>query len=304
MQPPLAFDSVSPQTPLLDEGARWLAERVREGQGDTAAVVAAGRALCDAQPAMAALIALATRAILVARKADDEAAPPAERVARVEAAIETWRADFALAGEAIVTGSVETLPPSGWVATLTRSSLVERSLLAAHAAGRDLHVLCAESRPMNEGRALAGALAAAGVPAWLAVDGTLGLLLPQAGAVWLGADCVREQTFVGKAGTYGLLLIARELNLPAYVFAQRAKFLPDRCRRLTLPRRDPAEVWPDAPRGVHVVNVPFEEAPLSLVRGVLTEGGFLGPREVTDAAGVTPVATELLDGAPLASNSA
>ncbi|MEO6462771.1 MAG: hypothetical protein ABIP29_06820, partial [Candidatus Eisenbacteria bacterium] len=136
----------------------------------------------------------------------------------------------------------------------------------------------------------------------LAVDGALGLLLPQAGAVWLGADAVREQTFVGKAGIYGLLLIARELNLPAYVLAQRAKFLPDRCRRLTLPRRDPAEVWADTPRGVHVVNVPFEEAPLSLVRGVLTEGGFLGPREVTDAAGVAMVAPELLEAAPLATN--
>src|SRR5262245_34437032 len=75
MRPPIAFDSVSPQSPLVAEGAAWLAGQVRDGVGDEDAVVAAGRALCDAQPAMAAFVALATRAILVARKAATEEAP-------------------------------------------------------------------------------------------------------------------------------------------------------------------------------------------------------------------------------------
>ena len=302
MQPPFETDSVSPQTPLVEEGAAWLAGWARSspspGGPAVAEVVAAARVLCDAQPAMAAFVALATRAVSVARKAEIEEAPPAERVERIVKAIETWHADFTAAGEAIVRASPEALPATGWIATFTRSSLVERALLAAHEAGRPLHVLCAESRPMNEGRDLAVALAARGVPAWLAVDGALGLLLPQAAALWLGVDAVREHTFVAKAGTYGLVLVAREINLPVWLFAQRAKFLPDRCRRLALPRRDPAEVWPDAPSGVNVVNLPFEEVPLGLARGVLTEGGFLGPREVEDAAASTPVAPELLDPAP------
>ena len=291
------MDEVSPQTPLVAEGAAWLASQVRSGS-TADEVVAAGRALCDAQPAMAALVGLATRAIAVARKADEEEASAAERSERLVAALDAWSADFAAAGDAIVRKAAEdAVPANGWVATFTRSSLVERALLAAHTAGRPLQVLCAESRPMNEGRGLAASLAERGVPAWFTVDAALGLLLPQAGALWLGADAVRERTFVAKAGTYGLLLIARELNLPAWVFAQRAKFLPDRCRRLTLPRRDAAEVWADAPGGVHVLHAPFEEVPLALVRGVLTEGGFVGAREIEDAAGSTPVAKELLDSA-------
>ncbi len=300
MRPPLAFDSISPQTPLVAEGCAWLAAAVRAGGGDGASVLAAARMRADAQPAMAALVAVGTRAVLVAGKADLEAVPAGERVERVVGAIATWEADFARAGEEIVRRAAEALPASGWVATTTRSSLVERALVAAHAGGRPIHVLCGESRPMNEGRALAAALAAAGIPAWLAVDGALGLRLPQAGAVWIGADAVRERTFVGKAGVYGLLLVARELNLPVYVLAQRAKFLPDRCRRLTLPRRDEAEVWPDAPKGVNVVNLPFEEVPLALVRGIVTEGGFLGPREIEDAAGTAQVADGLLAAGPLA----
>jgi hypothetical protein len=152
---------------------------------------------------------------------------------RLALALTTWHADFQAASEAIVRESGTLLSP--WIATTTRSSLVERALLEAHAKGRGVKVLLSESRPMNEGLGLARALAEAGVPSWLAVDAALPLLLPQAGAVWIGVDAVREKTFVTKAGTYALLLVARELNVPAYAFAQRAKFLPDRCTRLTLP---------------------------------------------------------------------
>jgi len=211
---------------------------------------------------------------------------------RLALALSTWHADFQAASEAIVRESGTLVSP--WIATTTRSSLVERSLIEAHGKGRGVKVLLSESRPMNEGRGLARALAEAGVPSWLAVDAALPLLLPQAGAVWIGVDAVREKTFVTKAGTYALLLVARELNVPAYAFAQRAKFLPDRCTRLTLPRRPAGEVWEDAPPLVSVVNTPFEEVPLALVRGVLTEGGFLAAREIEDAAGSAPVAEELL----------
>jgi translation initiation factor 2B subunit (eIF-2B alpha/beta/delta family) len=253
------------------------------------------RALADAQPAMAALVALGTRVLLVDRKAVKEEATPAERHRRVVEALAAWRADWRAAGDAVVRQAQAVLPSSGWVATTTRSSLVERALLAAHAAGASLRVLCSESRPMNEGRMLAARLAEAGVPVWQAVDGALPLLLPQAGAVWVGADAVRERTFVSKAGTWALLLAARELNVPVWALAQRAKFLPGRCRRLTLPQRAPVEVWDGAPAGVHVVNLPFEEVPLALVRGVITESGVLGAREAEDAAAGSQVAAELLE---------
>jgi len=57
-------------------------------------------------------------------------------------------------------------------------------------------------------------------------------------------------------------------------------------------------VWADAPEGVQVVNLPFEEIPLALVRGVVTESGFLGHRELADAAASALVAPELLAPAP------
>jgi translation initiation factor 2B subunit (eIF-2B alpha/beta/delta family) len=192
----------------------------------------------------------------------------------VLAALAAWRADFAQATVAVARQAQAILPASGWISTTTRSSLVESTLLLARAEGRALHVLLGESRPMSEGKGLAASLSAAGIATWFAVDGALPLLLPQAGVFLVGADAVRGKSFLTKAGTYALLLVARELSVPAYVLSQRAKFVSDRCTRLALPRRDPAEVWPDAPAGVLVVNTPFEEAPLGLVRGVITESGF------------------------------
>jgi translation initiation factor 2B subunit (eIF-2B alpha/beta/delta family) len=306
VRPPIAFDSVSPQSPLVGEACAWLATELAAppAPGAPPETVAAFVerveervvALCDAQPAMATFLAVGTRLLGVAEKAALEGVSAADARARVLTALATWRADFAQATEAVARQAQSVLPASGWVATTTRSSLVENALLLAHAEGRPVHVLLAESRPMNEGRGLATALAGAGVPTWFAVDGALPLLLPQAGAFLVGADAVREKSFLAKAGTYALLLVARELNLPAYVLAQRAKFVSDRCTRLTLPRRDAAEVWPDAPAGVLVVNAPFEEAPLGLVRGVVTESGFLGPREIEEAAGAALIASALRAG--------
>jgi len=295
MRPPILFNTVSPQTPLVDEACAWLAlelalaspapplRRVRE----------LVTALADAQPAMAAFLSLGTRLLAVADKAALEEAPPAEITARVQAALAAWQADFVTATESVARQAQAVMPASGWVATTTRSSLVEKALVLAHEEGRPVHALLSESRPMNEGKGLATALAGRGIDTWFAVDGALPLLLPQAGVFLVGVDAVRQRSFVTKAGTYALLLVARELGLAAYVLAQRVMFLPDRCTRLTLPRGAAAEVWADAPRGVAVVNAPFEEVPLALVRGVVTESGFLGPRETEDAASVTPIAEEL-----------
>ena len=296
MQPPLAQDSISPQTSLVEQAVPWLLDRIEADDPRPlgARLLDDVLALADAQPAMAALLALGTRALEVARKAARESAPEAEAKQRVALALTAWRDDFRAATLAVVSHAQGVVPGSPWIATTTHSSLVERALLEAHAGGKDVRVLLSESRPMNEGQGLARALAKAGIASWFAVDAALPLLLPQAGAVWIGVDAVREKTFVTKAGTYALLLVAREASVPAYALAQRAKFLPDRCTRLTLPRRAAEDVWADPPPLVSVVNLPFEEVPLGLVRGVVTEGGFLGPREIADAAGVTPVAEELL----------
>jgi translation initiation factor 2B subunit (eIF-2B alpha/beta/delta family) len=251
------------------------------------------RRICRAQPAMASVINLSSRALLVAESAAQRGDVHELAAAHVRQAVTAFEADLATAGEAAVDHAAAMFPPTGWVATYSRSSLVENLFLTVHAARRSVRALLAEGRPLCEGRELARRLAAAGVPCWLTVDASLPLLLPQAAALFVGADTVLPTRFINKAGTYALLLAAREGNVPAYAIAPRAKFLPAEAHLLELEQRDPAEVWPDAPAGVSVRNLTFEEAPLSLLRGVITETGVLPPGEAGVAAAETKIPAAL-----------
>src|SRR5262249_38101891 len=144
-----------------------------------------------------------------------------------------------------------------------------------------------EGRPLLEGRELARRLAAAGIPCWLTVDAAAALLLPQARAMFVGADAVLPKTFVNKVGTYALLLTARELNVPVYPLAQRAKLGSAGAGLLELGGREPAQVGEEAPAGIGVRNPTFEEPPLSLLRALVVEDAVLPPGE---AAVVAPQA--------------
>src|SRR5262249_10323370 len=176
------------------------------------------------RPAMGAVFRLASRALEVATTAEHRGDPPDKAHEEIERAIEAFVADFEEAGEAVVRQAHTVFPASGWVATYSRSSLVESLFLDVAKSGAQVRVLLSEGRPLLEGRRLAQSLTEAKIPVWLTVDSAAVLLLPRAAALFVGADTVLPKMFVNKVGTYALLLAARELNVPAYALAQRAKF--------------------------------------------------------------------------------
>lgn len=251
------------------------------------------RQVCHAQPAMGAVFRLASRALEVATTAEHRGDQPDKAHEEIERAIEAFVADFEEAGQAAVRQAHAVFPASGWVATYSRSSLVEALFLDVARSGTQVRVLLSEGRPLLEGRRLAQSLAEAKIPVWLTVDSAAVLLLPRAAALFVGADTVMPKMFVNKVGTYALLLAARELNVPAYALAQRAKFLPTSGGLFELGERDPEQVWKDAPMGISVRNLTFEETPLDLLRGVVTENGVLAPGEVAVAASEATLAEAL-----------
>lgn len=251
------------------------------------------RQVCHAQSAMGAVFRLASRALEVATTAERRGDAEDAATQEIELAIETFVADFEEAGEQVVQQARAVFPASGWVATISRSSLVESLLLDVARTGGQVKVLLSEGRPLLEGRRLAQVLAEAKVPCWLTVDAAAVLLLPRAAALFVGADAVFPKMFVNKAGSYALLLAARELNVPVYALAQRAKFLPTPGGLYELGERDPEQVWNDAPVGISVRNLTFEEVPLDLLRGVVTENGVLAPGETGAAAADASLAEAL-----------
>lgn len=292
----LRNDHVSGASELLGAATAQILTTLPDLAPSVSSLLPGLRRLVAEQPAVGALHRLAGRVVETARAAERAGLDAASARREIADAVRAFAADFEAAGERVVQQAAEELlPAEGWVATVSRSSLVERAFLAASRRGKRCGALVAESRPLWEGRTLAKSLHAAGLPVLLATDAALPLLLARADLVVVGADAVRPRTFVNKVGTGAVLLAARELARPAHALSQTAKFLPGRVPLLDLPARDPAQVWESAPPGLLVVNPTFEEVALALLRSVVTERGFLPPGEAGSVAENTSLAAELTE---------
>src|SRR5207247_11199763 len=120
------------------------------------------------------------------------------------------RADLVAAGGAVARTAVQLLDRrEPWIATLSNSGTVRDALCRVRDSGREPRALCAEGRPRLEGRRLATALAAAGLPVWLVADAALPLLLSQVHALWIGADAGAHRRVVNKIGSFAAAPAAR-----------------------------------------------------------------------------------------------
>jgi translation initiation factor eIF-2B subunit delta len=283
---------------FLTEIERWAAlDTSGTPAAFRSALLARLRAAQAAQPSMALVHQLAARALDVA----DTGVARGEGVADLRTHLArscATEADDLLAAQASVARTAARLVTErgAWIATLSASGAVRDAVLEAQRAGREPRVLVGEGRPLFEGRSLATALAAAGIPVWLMVDAALPLLLSQARMVWLGADAITEQGVINKVGSFAAALAAREHSVPVYALAARRKFLPAATAALTIAEMPPAEVWKTPAAGVRPRNVYFEVVPLPLVRGIVVEDAVLGPTEAAALARERALPGELAGG--------
>jgi len=284
---------------FLEELERWAAtDTSTSAPALRKALLLRLRAAQAAQPSMALVHQLAARALEVADAGLARGDAPPDLRAHLAQSCAAERGDLLAARAAVARTATALLGErEAWIATLSSSAAVREALLEAKRAGREPRAMVAEGRPGLEGRALAAALAAAGIPVWLVVDAALPLLLSQAGMLWLGADAVTEAGVLNKVGSFASALAAREHSVPVYALAGRRKFLPAATPALRIEEMPPAEVW-DAPApGVQPRNVYFELVPMPLFRGIVVEDGVLGAGEAATVARDRPLPEELA-GAP------
>lgn len=152
--------------------------------------------------------------------------------------------------------------------------------------GKNLHVVCDETRPVCQGARLSVfEMQQEGVPVKLIVDSAAGRLMQEGkiNKVVIGADRVARGGVANKIGSLMVALAAKRFNIPFYVAAPKSTFDEEiSIYEVEIEERDPVEVLyfgkcRVAPEGTEVENPAFDIVPSDLITGIITENGILDP---------------------------
>jgi translation initiation factor eIF-2B subunit delta len=161
------------------------------------------------------------------------------------------------------------------VVTLSYSSTVESIL--RHGLPPGCRVVIAESRPLMEGRRLFRNLSDDVTELRMITDAQLGLAIPDADLVLVGADAVlRDLSVVNKTGTYLAALVAHAHGRDFLVAADTYKInVTMDSHNCFLESKSGREVW--ARQEKHCDNVYFDITPSQLITVFVSEAGILDP---------------------------
>lgn len=152
--------------------------------------------------------------------------------------------------------------PGQMILTYSCSGTVRAALLAAYEK-YGIEVAITESRPKNEGKALAEDLAGHGMRVTYGTDAAIHGMMRRCSAIWVGADAVMDNHFINKVGTFGVALGAKVLGKPLYVLCDPLKILPAG-ENIEIQEYPKEEVY-DGAAPLNVVNPYFELIPRDLV---------------------------------------
>jgi translation initiation factor eIF-2B subunit delta len=264
-------DTSSGAAEIAEQAAKLLLDALEQGQGEE--IKALGKALIDAQPAMAPIVNLVNNVFYAIQSIED----PRTIREKGRAAVQGFLDSLLTGPEKIKGHALSLLKGKRRIMTHSYSSTVLQVL--GHSQG--IEVICPESRPLAEGLRTAKALGEKGIRVRLVTDFAALSLVGESDLVMVGADAITLSGVVNKIGTYGLALAAREKRIPFYVLAGKEKFLsPPFSHGLRIEKKDPKEVTQETMPNVVVENCYFEFTPLDLITGVVTQDGVISGNEV------------------------
>lgn len=157
---------------------------------------------------------------------------------------------------------------------------------AAHEQGKNIKVICDETRPRGQGASLSvWEMQQENIPVKLIPDVASGFLMSQSkiDKVVIGADRIAKGGVVNKIGSLMVALAAKQFNVPFYVAAPLSTF--DKQSSIfdtEIEERDGDEVryYGGAricPEGTEVINPAFDIVPKEFITGIITENGIIDP---------------------------
>ena len=239
--------------------------------------LAVARALLFAQPAMAPLLRLANEVALAA----DEPVPSrylARGLKRFSSGLRAGPPRIARHFRSALRGDDKKI-----IATYSYSSTVIRAIVAAHS--YIWQVICSEGRPGLEGRKTVEQILrrGKGIGACLTTDAALHLFTAHSHALVVGADSLGEVGFTNKAGTGALVAYALQIGCPVWVLADTSKLLPRAIDAIRSDSNGPdAEIWPEAPARLSILNPYFERTRYQPGIRILTENGWRTPAQISN----------------------
>ena len=261
-------------------GASWMARRAVETLADVAdepfsttdallaRLVDAGRELAWSRPGVGAVAGAVGRLLAAAYARATLRVEDMRQLVHEEA--EALVSARTRAGRSIAIQLRDRLVDTT-VLTHSASATVREALLHA----RPEHVICTVSHPLEEGRAFADELSAAGLRVELVEDDDAPEALDEASLFLVGADTVfRCGTLCNKVGTHRLSAAAAEEMVPTVVACEVIKLAPIEAA--------------DAPSLEGLPTSLFDLTPPELVDLVVTEEGSFGSDEVAALVDRTP----------------
>jgi len=113
-----------------------------------------------------------------------------------------------------------------------------------------------------------------------------------------GADRITPEVLVNKIGTRLIALAARECGIRVIALCDTSKFTTAKFTAVwpaaSEADRGRDQLWPDAPPHVEIVNPYFEPTPINYFTGIVTEDGWLAPREASRRAAQQSINQSLL----------
>ena len=241
-------------------------------------IIAAGKAIIKAQPAMAPLYTLVNDVL----GALGDATNDQDLGERIRGRALSFSAGLIAASESAARRAASLVVDDSVVVTHSRSSLVEKALIEAFQSGRTFSVVCTESRPMGEGRDLAQSLGTQGILTTLVIDAAAPLFITRGTLVMVGADALSVHGLVNKIGTRVMAMTARSAGVPVYVIATTQRFLPPTVPLSYQEIKNPQEIIGERNARFSTVNLYFDHTPLDEVTGCVTENAILEHRLMID----------------------
>ncbi|KAI9847653.1 MAG: hypothetical protein M1838_000799 [Thelocarpon superellum] len=228
----------------------------------------------------------------------DISTPDADAKTTLCSAIDDFiRERITLADQVIANSAGQKIRDGDVILTFAKSSIVQQTLIEAHARGVKFRVIVVDSRPLFEGKHLARALANLGVEVQYSLMHGVGQVIKDASKVFLGAHAMMSNgRLYSRVGTAVVAMVATEADVPVIVCCESVKFTekvaldsvvtnevapPDEFLFLgaSSPSSSSLSSWRET-RNLQLLNLMYDVTPAEYIKMVITEYGSLPPSSV------------------------